>query len=167
MSPRQMLRSFEVRAPESPRVLGQRTDGQVRRYPDASGAEPINDTMQDHLDIVSSRIRLNAGALDWREGPSGGGSSGITPGLVIGEVPVGAQDGQNLVFMTAYVFSPQTMSVFVNGMRQQVGADGASDFTISESGGRGTGYNTVLLSFALLGRDAILLDYEKAAITAP
>lgn len=59
--------------------------------------------------------------------------------FVAGEVPAGAIDGANRVFTTATTFTPTTLSVYRNGQLQTKG----SDYTISESGGAGTGFDTV------------------------
>jgi hypothetical protein len=166
MSPRQMLRAYEVRSPERPKRLGQRTDRQVRQYPDAAGAEPTDATLEDHLDITASRIRLNAGSLDWRQGGSGASGAGQQP-EVIGEQPFGDQDGANLSFVTASQFVPQSLQVFINGLRQAVNQDGTQDITVGESGGLGTGFDTINTAFALLQNDRILCDYVRDAIPAP
>lgn len=158
MSPRQKIRAWEVRAPETPATLGQQTDRQVRQYPDASGAEPYGATLDQHLDIVASRMRLNAGSLDWRQGPSGGsGGGGIVD--MVHEAPEGDRDGTNTVYTTSNPFVPQTLQFFVNGLRQMLDAAGNADFTISESAGVGTGYDTLTLAWAALPQDQLLVDY--------
>lgn len=164
MSPRQMLRAWEVRSPQEPRPLGQKTDRQVRQYPDGAGAEPVNATMQDHLDIVASRVRLNAGAVDWRQGPApgqgGGGDAAQTT-----EVPEGDKDGVNVRYTTSDKFVPQSLKFYVNGLRQALSSTGDADFTIEESSGVGTGFDTVALSWAPLPQDQMVVDYSQDRTT--
>jgi hypothetical protein len=49
------------------------------------------------------------------------------------------------------------MFVHVNGIRQREG--GANDFTASESGGGGTGFDTITFTFTPDSGDVILVDY--------
>ena len=161
MSPRQMLRAFEVRAPESPRVLGQQTDKQVRQYPDAAGNYPRDASLDEHLDVTASRIRLNAGALDWRQGPSAAQGGGGSASAQTTEVPVGVQDGVNLDYHTSAKFVPQPLRLYVNGLRQQVSVLGDADFTVGESAGAGTGFDTITLAWAPLPQDQMVVDYQQ------
>jgi len=58
----------------------------------------------------------------------------------------GAVDGQNRVYTTPDKFRPDSISVFLNGHRlEQVDtpSTGLAAFSISESGGAGSGYDTV------------------------
>ena len=162
MSPRQLLRSFEVRAPDKEGALGQQTDRQVRQYPDAAGAYPGDATLEDHLDVTAARIRLNAGALDWRQGPTGSPGNGGAGALPVSEVPEGDRDGINLSYTTSQKFVPQTLHFWVNGLKQRVAADGSADFRVVESQGPGSGYDTVELAWAALQQDQLFVDYQPA-----
>ena len=51
---------------------------------------------------------------------------------------IGPKNGTNVTFTTPDKFLPDTIEVYRNGDRQDDG-----DYSLSESGGPGTGYNTV------------------------
>ena len=93
---------------------------------------------------------------------SGGGASTRT----FNEVLAGTINGINKVFTTAVDFVAGSQSVFFNGVRQHPGA--SNDYTISESGGVGTGYDTVTFDVAPRARpgakpdDRVTIDYEPA-----
>lgn len=78
-----------------------------------------------------------------------------------GQGLVGSKDGSNLVFHTpglekfTHNLPYLTISVFVNGVRLML----LDDYTISESGGTGTGYDTVTLSQAPYLDDHVVADY--------
>ena len=63
-------------------------------------------------------------------------------GQVTGEVPSGVIDNANTDFTTANDFQPGTERVYYNGERLKSGA--GNDYTISESGGLGTGFDTII-----------------------
>lgn len=161
MSPRQRIRAFEVRAPDN--YSDQLTDRQVRQYPDRPGLQGRD--LQDHLGATASRIRLNAGSLDWRQGGTSTGTGGAA--AQVSEALSGDRDGANLDFTTSKPFVPQSLRLFVNGMRQVLAADGTADFTISESAGAGTGYDMIRMAWAPIGRDALIADYQQAAAGPP
>lgn len=75
----------------------------------------------------------------------------------------GDQNGVNLVFSTLpdkFVRVPFTEVVYRNGMVQDEGA--SNDYTISESGGTGTGYDTITLIInAPLSWEKLSIDYIK------
>lgn len=157
MAPRQLIRNSEVRAPDV--VDDTRTNQQVRTYRDAPGADrppQLGDDLEQFFSYVLSRLRLNAGALDWRQPPTSSGAGG-TSYEVVGEAPEGAFDGQNQAFITHRFFVPQSLKVSFNGLRQRFGPQ--SDYTLQESAGQGTGYNTILLAYAPLAGDELLIDY--------
>lgn len=78
-----------------------------------------------------------------------------------GQGLVGSKDGSNLIFHTpglekfTHNLPYLTISVFVNGMRLTL----LDDYVISESGGLGTGYDTVTLSQAPYVDDHVVADY--------
>jgi len=87
----------------------------------------------------------------------------------VGEALSGAINGINTVFTTAakFVHLPpgETIRVYFNGQRLLRG--GGLDFTVAESGGPGTGYDTLMLGFAPynLGAphvDSLTADYVVA-----
>lgn len=91
----------------------------------------------------------------------------------IGVSLVGVLDGSNRVFLTTPDFfthdlvgSGQTIEVFHNGRRliQAATADPSiGDYTVEESGGVGTGYDTItLLTFAPIARSLLVANYEVA-----
>lgn len=81
---------------------------------------------------------------------------------LVDQALAGAQDGVNKFYTTTRKFLRKppyfVEKVFVNGQRLLATPDGA-DYTPSESGGPGTGYDTITLSWAPLARDVLLIDY--------
>ncbi len=86
---------------------------------------------------------------------------------------VGLKNGQNRIFRTTpdyFVHDPtvtgQDISVFHNGRRLILTAapdPGQGDFFVSESGGLGTGYDTVtMLTFAPVTASGFVADYQIA-----
>lgn len=82
---------------------------------------------------------------------------------------VGAINGVNMVFTTPSIFvhasGGDSIAVYYNGQRLFEGA--ANDYVVSESGGPGTGYDTVTLTFAPKGvppsnPDIVTADYSEA-----
>jgi len=78
-------------------------------------------------------------------------------------VPIGTIDGINAVFTTPENFvqvDPLIIRVYRNGQRQTLGGD----YDVSESGGPGTGYDTItFLGKAVPKKEDILrLDYFAA-----
>ena len=80
------------------------------------------------------------------------------------EVPLlGPKDHTNLVFTTPDKFLPMTIAVYFNGARIRRGV--GEDFTVSESAGPGTGYDTVTLLDAVLApyaTEQLFADYIQA-----
>lgn len=77
---------------------------------------------------------------------------GATGNLVIGEVPGGARNGSNTTFTTAQNFVTASTSVFLNGMREQVGVD------YTESGN-----DEIIFASAPMSTDLVLIDYLTSA----
>jgi len=67
-----------------------------------------------------------------------------------GEVPAGAVNGSNATFTTAFDFIPESVEVFVNGIRQKP----ITDYTTS-------GTTTILFTDSPLTGDIILVNYLK------
>jgi len=74
--------------------------------------------------------------------------------------PSGIVDGSNPVHTTPEAFDVATIRVYRNGQRQTLG----DDFTASESGGVGTGYDTITFAAACTPKtgETIRVDYVRA-----
>lgn len=84
-------------------------------------------------------------------------------GEVIGDSPSGVINGVNKTFTTSKNFIEGSIKVYYNGQRLRVGA--SNDYTVSESGGAGTGFDTIELAVAprsLPMVDVITVDYIEA-----
>lgn len=81
-------------------------------------------------------------------GPPGLSGDGIS---VIGEVPAGAINGSNATFTTQFSFVPESVEVFINGLRQHRPAH----FTT-------TGTATILLSDSPQVGELIQVNYLRA-----
>lgn len=98
----------------------------------------------------------------WIPLSTGGGAGTRT----FNEVLTGVINGVNTVFTTAVDFVAGSEAVYFNGVRQHPGV--GNDYTISESGGAGTGYDTVTFAIAPRARpgakpdDRVTVDYEPA-----
>lgn len=101
-------------------------------------------------------------------------SASIAPVKVrTGVALVGPMDGANRIFRTTpdhFVHDPagtgRDIEVWHNGRRliwTSAANPGLGDFTVSESGGVGTGFDTItLLTFAPVGRSTLVADYQLA-----
>lgn len=84
----------------------------------------------------------------------------VGEGQVVGELPSGVIDGVNKTFTTWGYFQEGSIAVYYNGQRLRRGA--SNDFTVGESGGSGTGFDTIVLTFApkaVFGVDVVTVDY--------
>ena len=85
-------------------------------------------------------------------------------GQVVGEVPSGTVNGVNTTFTTSKNFLEDSIAVYLNGQRMTEGS--SSDSTVSESGGLGTGFDTIDFTFAPKNvggyTDQITVDYTEA-----
>lgn len=78
---------------------------------------------------------------------------------------IGAINGANTVFTTSQKFVAGSETVYFNGVRQREGA--FNDYVRSESGGLGTGYDTITLAVAPRSRvaprvsDTVTIDYDQ------
>lgn len=99
-------------------------------------------------------------------------SLGIGPLVRVGVTLVGPLDGLNRVFRTTPDYfihdlagSGKTIEVWHNGRRllQTPTRDpGAGDYWVEESGGVGTGFDTInLLSFSPIGRSSVVASYQR------
>lgn len=71
---------------------------------------------------------------------------------------VGLINGTNQTYTTPDLFNATTIAVYYNGQRLQP----TDDFTLGESGGPGTGYDTVSLVVTPQVGDHLLSDYILA-----
>jgi hypothetical protein len=74
---------------------------------------------------------------------------------------IGIQNSINTIFYTATKFLARPndgATVFFNGMRMNIG----NDYLISESGGPGTGYDTIIFINPPVVSDILRIDYRKA-----
>lgn len=82
-----------------------------------------------------------------------------------GQGLVGVKDGVNVVFTTsglekfAHNLPFLDISVYYNGIRLNL----LVDYMVAESGGSGTGFDTVILMGAPLSNDQLLADYVLAS----
>lgn len=82
------------------------------------------------------------------------------------ETPTGLINGVNTVYTTAADFVSGSETVYFNGLRQTEGV--GCDYVRSESGGVGTGFDTITLAVAPRSRsggkpdDKIRIDYDPA-----
>lgn len=85
-------------------------------------------------------------------------------GQVSNEVPVGLINGANTAYTTAKDFIPGSESVLYNGVHLSEGA--GNDYVRSESGGLGTGFDTITLAFAPKASpgnpDTLLANYTES-----
>jgi hypothetical protein len=101
-------------------------------------------------------------------------SASIAPVTVrTGIALVGPKDGMNRIFRTTpdhFVHDPlgsgRDIEVWHNGRRlllSPTGTPDTGDFTVEESGGVGTGFDTItLLTFAPVGKSSLVADYQLA-----
>lgn len=83
-------------------------------------------------------------------------------GQVVGALPSGVIDGVNTLFTTSSFFQEDSIAVYYNGQRLRRGA--SNDYVVSESGGIGTGFDTIDLTFAPRSSpmvDVITVDYTE------
>jgi hypothetical protein len=75
--------------------------------------------------------------------------------------PAGSKNGSNLVFTFPDTFIEETIQLYFNGVRQMQGV--GCDYTVSESGGVGTGFDTITMAIGLAPQadDNLFADYIK------
>lgn len=153
--------------------------------PAIQGALIASDTQEDLQVFILSRMRqiifgetssehwyddfFSEGILSLKELSASSGLSQVRIGVSL----VGPKDGSNRVFRTTpdyFVHTPsgngKTIEIWHNGRRlAQTAAPNPElgDYTVEESGGVGTGYDTInLLTFAPVGRSSLLANYQRA-----
>lgn len=76
------------------------------------------------------------------------------------EVPIGDKDGVNKTFFTQMKFYrdlTQREALSINGVVKEEGP--TANYTITESGGPGTGYDQLNLLYPLHSKDSLRIDY--------
>lgn len=83
-------------------------------------------------------------------------------GRVVGVGLVGTINGVNTIYSTPHKFrhsvGGDTIAVYVNGLRMTL----TDDYSVAESGGLGTGYDTVSFVQAPRNGDHLLVDYTRS-----
>jgi len=105
-------------------------------------------------DMLGTLLHSNGGATfvgtltgDSVEARLGGGALSRMPHGVL----TGARDGVNLTFAAPGYFKNGFEEVFINGVRLDPGV--GCDYVTAESGGAGTGYDSVILAYPLITTD--------------
>ncbi len=102
----------------------------------------------------------NSGIVDGLE-VSGSGGAGVGGFDVQDADLIGTQNGINATFTTATKFihtSSFKEVIFSNGLRNHI----PEDYAIAESGGPGTGYDTIIFVIPPDGDDVLTIDYFEA-----
>ena len=89
-----------------------------------------------------------------------GAQTGASGTRVYRETPAGVINGANDSFTTAAAFENGKETVSYNGLDQLSGV--GSDYVASESGGVGTGYDTITFAIPPRSGDNLLVDYTPA-----
>ena len=83
---------------------------------------------------------------------------------IYNEIPSGAINGVNTTYVTASIYAPNTDAVFFNGQRLDPGI--GNDYVRVESGGAGTGFDSIILAIPPRSRpgvrpdDTVRIDYN-------
>jgi hypothetical protein len=109
------------------------------------------DLLQFNLDQKS--FLQSAGIVNGLEVGSGTGGFDVQDATLIGN-----RDNTNITFTTPTLFKHTAQFkevIFVNGLRQHI----PEDYFVAESGGPGTGYDTVIFTTAPYPDDILTIDY--------
>lgn len=79
----------------------------------------------------------------------GSAGSGLSD-LVLNEVPSGALNGSNATFTSAFNFVPESVEVFINGLKQTI----INDYNTS-------GNTIIVLTFSPASTENIIINYKK------
>lgn len=150
-----------------------------------SGAIPSSLTQEDYQRFFLSRLRQVIfgnvpGTHHWFDDFLAQGIFSLKDLTALAQAPIRTgfafgdpRDGINRIFHTSplkFIHDPlvsgKTIEVWHNGRRLMQTANahpGAGDYTVAESGGVGTGFDTVvLLTFAPVGTSALVADFQIA-----
>lgn len=99
---------------------------------------------QTVLEVQQQTVQLLTIGIQGPPGPSGAGV------LVFDEVPAGAINGSNATFTTAFIFVPESVQVFINGLAQ-----------IKTQGFNTSGTQTIMLSVSPLAGEKVSVNYLR------
>lgn len=88
--------------------------------------------------------------------PGGAGASN----RIYNEIPSGTMDSVNTTFTTSVKYLPGSEALYYNGVRLTEGV--TNDYTRTESGGAGTGFDTIVVACAPLAGERLLIDFNPA-----
>lgn len=91
--------------------------------------------------------------------PGGAATGGGSDPRVYAEVPAGTIPGTGS-FSTSVPFIAGSEAVYLNGVRQTEGV--TCDYVRSESGGVGSGYDTIAFQFPLHVSDTLIVDFTPS-----
>jgi hypothetical protein len=89
------------------------------------------------------------------------GARGPSDFLVCNEILTGTIDGANKTFTTVFQFIDGTEKTHFNGVRQAVGV--GCDYVTDESGGSGTGFDSIVFDVAPRTGDILMIDYTRVS----
>jgi len=131
------------------------TDGKPAAPGDANFPVAGGSTRFQQIGVATSTDELFFHPLDAVLGSPGSG------GRYYNQPLSGVIDGINTVFSTAQAFvavGPRSQTLRMNGVAQESGV--GCDYEVSESGGVGTGFDTVTMAFPLFGDDVLRMDFD-------
>ncbi len=97
---------------------------------------------------IQERIEIVTEGIQGPQGPPGVPGNGVQ---VVSEIPSGSINGSNATFTTAFAFVPESVVVFVNGLRQKK----PDDFNTS-------GSQTIVFSVSPETGTNLLVDYMRS-----
>lgn len=159
---RQLVRSEQVRAA----IAGDNllSNAQVKAVQVAldSGVSSTDIDSAELTQAILSQLRYFEGGATWTDQAPPDPNAGHEQRF--NEAVVGVQDGTNTVFYAQFYFVPSTLSVSLNGNAIYQGT--GDDYTVAESGGVGTGYDTITLfayaDCAPLPQDKVRISYTRS-----
>lgn len=152
---------FTVYAGLTPgRVYVVGTDGKPATFGDANYPPTGGAHAFQQIGVATSDDELLVHPLSSAEGqPAPPGGSRFFQQAVTGAI-----DGLNVTFVTALKFvasGPSRETLHYNGVQLEAGA--GNDYTVSESGGPGTGYDTITMLFPPILGDKISIDFASVS----
>lgn len=104
--------------------------------------------MTDFVLEVIDDVHVLEIATQGPQGPPGSPGDGVQ---VFNEIPTGAINGVNATFTTSFSFIPESVAVYINGLRQKV----VEDYNTS-------GDQTILMSVSPETGTNFLIDYIRS-----
>lgn len=102
---------------------------------------PVTQAIAVNLTTTTQTIEITLGVVE----------SGLSQVEVKNEIPTGAIDGSNAIFTTAFPFVPESIQLFLNGIRQKSG----DDFVNTDN-------QTILFSLSPDLNSFLLIDYTRS-----